>query len=109
MLEVSNRALCDILRRRATWPLTEQSGRGLVASCQRVDGYTAFCNGPDDVKSPDECRAAELILLSVVNVLPPHHTVPPRSRDVVEGGSAALQQWATPEAWASDSCRVLKF
>jgi hypothetical protein len=46
MLEVSNRALCDILRRRATWPLTEQSGRSLVASCQRVDGTRPSVMGP---------------------------------------------------------------
>jgi hypothetical protein len=34
-----------------------------------------FCNGPDDVKPPDERHAAELMLLSVVNAWPPHHAV----------------------------------
>ena len=29
--------------------------------------YTAFCNGPDEVKSPSDCHAAELTLLSVVS------------------------------------------
>ena len=28
--------------------------------------YTAFCNGPDEVKSPSDRHAAELTLLSVV-------------------------------------------
>jgi hypothetical protein len=28
--------------------------------------YTPFCNGPDEVKSPSDRRAAELTLLSVV-------------------------------------------
>jgi len=79
MLEVSNRLCATCCAAALTWSLTEQSGPSLVASCQRVDGYTAFCNGPDDVKSPDKCRAAELMLLSVVNVLPPHHAVSPRS------------------------------
>ena len=26
-----------------------------------------FCNGPDEVKSPSDCHAAELTLLSVVS------------------------------------------
>ena len=29
--------------------------------------FTAFCNGPDEVKSPSDCHAAELTLLSVVS------------------------------------------
>jgi hypothetical protein len=37
--------------------------------------YRPFCNGPDDVKPPGERRAAELMLLSVVNAWPPHHAV----------------------------------
>ena len=32
-----------------------------------TDGFTAFCNGPDEVKSPSDCHAAELTLLSVVS------------------------------------------
>jgi len=32
----------------------------------RVYEYTPFCNGPDEVKSPSDRRAAELTLLSVV-------------------------------------------
>ena len=27
----------------------------------------SFCNGPDEVKSPSDCHAAELTLLSVVS------------------------------------------
>src|SRR3954451_22934565 len=37
-----------------------------------LNEYTPFCNGPDDVKPPGERRAAELMLLSVVNAWPPH-------------------------------------
>ena len=33
----------------------------------RVYEFTAFCNGPDEVKSPSDCHAAELTLLSVVS------------------------------------------
>ena len=35
--------------------------------CRRFYEYTAFCNGPDEVKSPSDCHAAELTLLSVVS------------------------------------------
>jgi len=33
----------------------------------RINGYTPFCNGPDEVKSPGDRHAAELALLSVVD------------------------------------------
>jgi hypothetical protein len=29
--------------------------------------FTAFCNGPGEVKSPSDCHAAELTLLSVAS------------------------------------------
>jgi len=32
-----------------------------------INEYTAFCNGPDEVKSPNDRHAAELSLLSVVD------------------------------------------
>ena len=32
-----------------------------------VNVYTAFCNGPDEVKSPYDRHVAELTLLSVVS------------------------------------------
>jgi len=34
---------------------------------KRVYEHTPFCNGPDEVKSPSDCHAAELTLLSVVS------------------------------------------
>ena len=35
--------------------------------CAGFYEYTPFCNGPDEVKSPSDCHAAALTLLSVVD------------------------------------------
>ena len=48
------------------WPLSGQY-RTLATERPEDYGFTAFCNGPDEVKSPSDCHAAELTLLSVVS------------------------------------------
>jgi hypothetical protein len=75
-----------------------------VASSRHANalmGTRPFCNGPDDVKSPDGCRAAGLMFLSVVNVLPPHHAVSPRS-----GMMASRQFHCETAVWLPLSARL---
>jgi len=54
--------VAQLLLQRAVMPRFAASSIGW----RRVDEYTPFCNGPDEVKSPSDRRAAELTLLSVV-------------------------------------------
>ena len=42
------------------WPLSGQY-RTLATERPEDYGFTAFCNGPDEVKSPSDCHAAELL------------------------------------------------
>lgn len=63
------------VRKGSQAPITTKLGDFRIASVSRLFEYTSFCNGPDDVKPPGERRAAELMLLSVVNAWPPHHAV----------------------------------
>jgi hypothetical protein len=64
MLEVSNRSKADVASSR---------------HANALMGTRSSVVGPMMSSHPDECRAAELMLLSVVNVLPPHHAVSSRS------------------------------
>ena len=49
----------DISLRCGIWPLSGQYRTSRQPNALNIYGFTAFCNGPDEVKSPSDCHAAE--------------------------------------------------